>query len=56
MVIMANGSTQPLKYKIKLSLIIGNYIKNLIFQIANISPAPIILGIIWLEIYNPNID
>ena len=53
---MINGSTQPLKFEIELPLIIGEHTEDLVLQIADISPVPVILGIIWLETHNLDIN
>ena len=53
---MADGTKQPLRHEIDLPLVIGDHAEDLVFQVTNISPAPVILGITWLEEHNPQID
>ena len=55
--ILADSHTQLLIHIITLTIIInGNHIKTVVFTVVNINAAPVILGIIWLELYNPWIN
>ena len=37
-------------------MIIGEHVEDFVLQVADISPAPVILGIIWLEMHDLNIN
>ena len=51
--ILADGRTQLLIHIITLMIISnGDYIKTVIFTAVNINIIPVILGIIWLKLYN----
>ena len=38
---------------ITLTIIINNHIKSMVFTVAYINAALVVLGIMWLELYNP---
>ena len=53
---MADGTLQPITYHVTLSLVIGDHSEDLTFQVIKLTPAPIILGMTWLEFHNPRIN
>ena len=50
--IIINGHTQPLLYKINLTTQIQDHLKIITYIITDINVAPVILGYPWLEEYN----
>ena len=53
---MADGSIRLLTHEVRLTIIIGDHIEEVLCQVTHLSPAPLILGMTWLEAHNPHID